>query len=243
LNPVASREPIGERITDKGKEKVDEKMKELVFIRGVELVDLDDCDVTDRKLQYNSTNSDDDESSNADGVGVHDGPRSCSQTMDSNDEPTSKSVAPEVGEHSEPHTTPTTSIDDALFNAAGKAPHPDAVIVKQEAGWFELRAEKRQRKSAKKLATQQEKERLAKEAEDARNQVALLKQLFERQYGGDVQALLVGNVQVPGPHPPAGTPAPTVLGVPSPAFILPQGFIGSQSPSLVPDESMYGPSI
>jgi hypothetical protein len=44
-NPVASREPAGERVTGKGKEKVDEKMKELVFIGGVELVDLDDCDV------------------------------------------------------------------------------------------------------------------------------------------------------------------------------------------------------
>jgi hypothetical protein len=40
--------------------------------------------------------------------------------------------------------------------------------------------------AAEKLAAQQEKERFAKEAEDARNQVALLKQLFERQYGGDM---------------------------------------------------------
>jgi hypothetical protein len=128
-NPVASREPTGKRVMDKEKEKVDEKMKEPVFIGGVELVDLDDCDVTDRKLQCDSTNSDDDESPNADGVGVRDGLGSCSQTMDSNDEPASRSVAPEVGEHSEPHTTPTTSIDDALFNVAGKAPHPDVAIV------------------------------------------------------------------------------------------------------------------
>jgi hypothetical protein len=93
------------------------------------------------------------------------------------------------------------------------------------------------------LAAWQEKERLAKEAKDARNQVALLKQLFERQYGGNIQALLAGNVQVPGPHPPAGTPAPTVPGVPSPTFVLPQGVSGSQPPPLVPDESMYGLSI
>jgi hypothetical protein len=133
----------GEHVTDKGKEKVDEKMKELVFIGGVELVDLDDCDVTERKVQCDSTNSDDDESPNADGVGVRDGLGSCSQTMDSNDESTSRSVALEVGEHSGPHTTPTTSIDDALFNAAGKAFHLDAVIVKQEASWFQLWVEKR----------------------------------------------------------------------------------------------------
>jgi hypothetical protein len=144
-------------------------MKEPVFIGGVELVDLDNCDVTDRKLQYDSTDSDNNESPNADGVGVRDGPGSCSQTMDSNDEPASRSVAPEVGEYSEPHTTPTASVEDPLFNAADKAPHPDAVIIKQEASWFQLRAEKRQRKTVEKLAAQQEKERLAKEAEDARN--------------------------------------------------------------------------
>jgi hypothetical protein len=242
-NPIASTEPAAERVMDKGKEKVDEKMKEPVFIGGVELVDLDDCDVTDRKLQCDSIDSDDDESPNADGVGVRDGPGLCSKTMDSSDEPVARSVAPEVGEHSEPHTTPTAFIDDALFNAAGKAPHPDAMIVKQEAGWFQLRAEKRQRKTAEKLAAQQEKERLVKEVEDSRNQVSLLKQLFERQYGGNIQALLAGNVQVPGTHPPAGTPAPTVIGVPSLAFVFPHGVSGSQPPPLVPDETMYGPSI
>jgi hypothetical protein len=45
-----SREPARDRSTDKGKEKVDEKMKEPVFIGGIELVDLDDCNVTDKKL-------------------------------------------------------------------------------------------------------------------------------------------------------------------------------------------------
>jgi hypothetical protein len=77
-------------------------------------------------------------------------------------------------------------------------------------------------KVAEKLAMQQEKERLAKEAEDARNQVELLSQLFKRQCGGDIQALLAGNVQVPRPLPSVSIPAPTVQGVPSPAFVLPQ---------------------
>lgn len=49
-NPIVSREHAGKRITDKRKEKVDEKMKEPMFIRGVELIDLNNCDVTDRKL-------------------------------------------------------------------------------------------------------------------------------------------------------------------------------------------------
>jgi TPP-dependent indolepyruvate ferredoxin oxidoreductase alpha subunit len=76
--------------------------------------------------------------------------------MEANDESTSRSVAPEVGEHSEPHTMPTVAVEDPFFNAAGKAPHPDAVIVKQEAGWFQLWAEKRQKKTAEKLAARKE---------------------------------------------------------------------------------------
>jgi hypothetical protein len=141
-----------------------EKKNEPMFIGGVELVDIDDCDVPDRKLQCDSTDSDDDEGPNTDSIGVRDGPGSCSQTMDANDESTSTSVAPEIGEHSEPHTMPIAFVEDPLFNVAGKATHLDAVIVKQEAGWFQVRAEKQQRKTAKKLAAQQEKERLAKEA-------------------------------------------------------------------------------
>jgi hypothetical protein len=45
--------------------------------------------------------------------------------------------------HSDRFSEATPSIQDPLFNAAGKAPHPDAVIVKQEAGWFQLWEEKR----------------------------------------------------------------------------------------------------
>jgi hypothetical protein len=154
LNPAANSGAVAEYVTDKGKEKMEEKKKEPVFIGGVELVDLDDCDVFDKKLQCDNIDSDDDEGPNADDIGVRDGPRSCSQTMDANDESASRSVAPEVGEYSEPHTTSIASVEDPLFNAAGKAPHPDAVIVKQEAGWIQLRAEKRQRKTAEKLAAQ-----------------------------------------------------------------------------------------
>ena len=151
-NPIASRERAGERVSNKGKKKVNEKMKELVYIRGVPLVNLDDYDVTNNKLLYDSSDSDDNISPNADGVGVRDGLGSCSQTMDANVESTSKLMSPEVGKHSEPHTMPTTSINNPLFNALDKALHPDVVVVKQEAGWFQLYEEKRQRKTTKKLA-------------------------------------------------------------------------------------------
>jgi hypothetical protein len=55
--------------------------------------------------------------------------------------------------------------------------------------------------------------------------------------------LFARNVQVPGPHPSAGTLAPTIPGAPLLAFVLPQGASGSQPPPLVPNESIYGPSI
>ena len=165
---------------------MEEKKKEPVFIGSVELVDLDDCDVLDRKLQCDNIDSDDVKDPNADDIGVRDGPRLCSQTMDANDESTSRSVTPEIGEHSEPHTMPTAFVEDPLFNVAGKALHPNVVIVKQDTSWFQLQAKKRQRKIVEKLAVQQEKKRLAKEAKDARNQVVLLSQLFKRQYGGDI---------------------------------------------------------
>ena len=110
-NPIASKEHGGEHVTDKRKQKFNEKMKELVFIRGIELVDLDDYDVTERKLQCDSSNLDDDNSPNVDGVGICDGPGSCSQTMDSNDKSASRLVGSEVREHSEPHTMPIASIE------------------------------------------------------------------------------------------------------------------------------------
>ena len=50
--------------------------------------------------------------------------------MDANVEFASRLVSLEVGKHSQPDTTPTTSIDNPFFNAAGKALHSDAVVVK-----------------------------------------------------------------------------------------------------------------
>jgi hypothetical protein len=78
---------------------LEEKKQEAVFIGVVELVDLDDCDVLDRKLQCDNTDLDDDKGPNAGGIGVLDGPGSCSQAMETNDESASMLVLPEVGVH------------------------------------------------------------------------------------------------------------------------------------------------
>jgi hypothetical protein len=76
-----------------------------------------------------------------------------------------------------------------------------------------LRVEKRQKKTAEKLAMQQEMERLAKESEDNRRTLALLKQVFQSKFGGDISELLSGNVTAPPTIPPASIPAASLLGV------------------------------
>jgi hypothetical protein len=161
-------------VDEKGREKVEEKKKKPVFFKGVELVDLDDCDVLDMKLYSDSDDTDDDDSPNPEDMDIGDGDASSSQCLEPNLGPIPELVQSAVPVHSGHPFEATPSILDPLFNAAGKAPHPDAVIVKQEAGWFQLCKEKRQRKATEKLALQQEKDRIAKKREDSRRTIAYL---------------------------------------------------------------------
>ena len=48
----------------KGKEKVEDKKKELVFFMGVPLIDLDDCDISDNRLHCDNNSSDDNDAIN-----------------------------------------------------------------------------------------------------------------------------------------------------------------------------------
>jgi hypothetical protein len=136
-------------VREKGKEKVEEEKKVPVFFKGVELVNLDDCDVPDMRLQCDSDDTDDDDSPSPEGMDVGDGGASSSQCLEPNLGPAPEPVQPV---HSERPFEAAPSVLDPLFNAAGKAPHLDAVIVKQEAGWFQLCEEKCHRKAAEKLA-------------------------------------------------------------------------------------------
>jgi hypothetical protein len=141
-------------VKEKVEEKVEEKKKEAVFFKGVELVDLDDCDIPDMRLQCDNDDTDDDDAPNPDDMDVDDGGASSSQRLELNIGPTVKLLQSSVRVHSDRPSEATPSVYDPLFNVAGKAPHPDAVVVKQEAGWFQLCEEKRQRKTAEKLALQ-----------------------------------------------------------------------------------------
>jgi hypothetical protein len=62
---------------------VEEKKKEPVFFMGVELVDLDDCDVPDRKLQCDSNDMDDDDVPKPEGMDIDGGGASSSQCLES----------------------------------------------------------------------------------------------------------------------------------------------------------------
>jgi hypothetical protein len=106
---------------------VEEEKKELVFFKGVELVDLDDCDVPDMRLQCDTDDTDDDDSPSPEGMDVGDGGASSLQCLEPNLGPAPEPVQPV---HSERPFEAAPSVLDPLFNAAGKAPHPDAIIVK-----------------------------------------------------------------------------------------------------------------
>jgi hypothetical protein len=128
---------------------------------------------------------------------VDDGGASSSQCLEPKLGLATEPVPSTILVHSDCPSEATPSVHDPLFNGAEKALHLDAMIVKQEAGWFQLREEKRQKKTAEKLALQQEKERIAKEREDSRRTIAYLQQLLHKKLGSNIDSLLAGNPEVP----------------------------------------------
>ena len=88
---------------------------------------------------------------------------------------------------------------DPSFNAARKAPHPNAVIVKLEVGWFQLKEAKRLKKTTKKLAEQHAREHLAKKNEEQKKKNELLEQLIKEKLGRNIKALLSRKLDGPSP--------------------------------------------
>jgi hypothetical protein len=215
------------------------KKKEPLFVGGVELVDLDNCDVPDMRLQYESEDTDDDEAPNREDMDVDVGPPSYAQTVRPSSSTASAQVSPAIPVQTDPLVESSGGFPDPLFNAAGKGPHPDAVIVKQEAGWFQLKEAKRLKKTAEKLAEQRERERLAKENEEQRRKNELLEQLIKEKLRGNIEALLSGKLDGPSPS----TPTPILQGIQSmamPAAV--ENFLPQESPPN-PDEFIAGHDI
>jgi hypothetical protein len=75
---------------------VEEKKKEPVFFKGVELVDLDDCDVLDRKLQCDSDDTNDDDVPKPKGMDIGSGGTSSSQCLESHLGPTAEPLQSSV---------------------------------------------------------------------------------------------------------------------------------------------------
>ena len=125
-------------IDKKSKETVEEKKKEPIFFKDVELVDLDDCNILDNKLHCDCNDMDDDDAPNPEDMDVVDSCASSSQCLELNTGPATELLQSSIRVSSDHPSEAASSVYDLLFNAAKKAIHPDAVIVKQEAGWFQL---------------------------------------------------------------------------------------------------------
>jgi hypothetical protein len=91
---------------------------------------LDDCDIPDRRLQCDSKDIDDEEAPNREEMDVDVGAPSYMQTVGPSSSTASAQVSAAVPVQTDPLVESSGGFSDPLFNAAGKAPHPDAVIVK-----------------------------------------------------------------------------------------------------------------
>jgi hypothetical protein len=69
---------------------------------------------------------------------VVNGAGTCSQIVEPDLERATEPVPAAVGIHTKPLSELNASVMDPLFNAARKVLLLDVVIVKQEAGWFQL---------------------------------------------------------------------------------------------------------
>jgi hypothetical protein len=89
------------RVHDEENERDDtsegsKKKKEPVFLGGVELVNLDACDVTNRRLQCDSGDTDEEEAPNREEMDVDVGAPSCVQTVGPSSSTASAQVLPVV---------------------------------------------------------------------------------------------------------------------------------------------------
>ena len=109
---------------------MEEKKKEPFFFMDLELLNLDDYNVPNMKLHCNSNDMDDDDAPKPEGMDVGDGNSSSSHCLEPNFGLVVEPVPSVVPAHYEHPPKAILSIFDPLFNVAGKAPHPDVVIMK-----------------------------------------------------------------------------------------------------------------
>ena len=227
----------------KSKAKMEEKKKEPVFFKGVPLIDQDDCDVFDKRLHCNNDDSNDDDTPKLEDMDIGDGGAFSLQCLEPKASPAAEPLQSSVRVHNDHHSKAIPSSNDPLSNATGKAPHLDVVIVNQEAGWFQFWEEKCKRKTAEKLVLHQENERIMMERDDSWHTIAYLQELLQKQLGGNIDVLLLGNLKVPINEPTLFMPAPSIPRIPSIAFLVARGAFGSLSSPFVGSESLFPPKM
>ena len=102
---------------------MEKKKKEPIFFKDIELVDLDDCDVPDMRLQCDSNDTDDNNAPNQEDMDVGDIGVTNSQCLERNTGPATETLQSSIQVHSDHPSEATPFVHDLLFNAIGKAPH------------------------------------------------------------------------------------------------------------------------
>jgi hypothetical protein len=121
-------------------------------IGDVFLVDLSACKVADQKLLFDNNDIDDKEVTKPTNINEDIGIRVCSQSKALIVHMAMEIVVDYTRLHAKYVRQAYDATFYALFNAVGKDPFSNAIIVKQEVGWFLLKEEKRKKKFAKMLS-------------------------------------------------------------------------------------------
>ena len=139
---VAANEPVrlppSPDAMDRSNAPVDEEVEVVTApVEGRIVINVSDVESFDSKrhLLGDSSDSDDDDEGVSHGVEMPPAPKPRPMEVDA---PSAAST--EVGQSSPP-------IEDDFYNAVGRAPHPDAIVPKQESGWWAAREERKRKKA------------------------------------------------------------------------------------------------
>ena len=139
---VAANEPIKLPPSPNAMDRSDAPVDELVKVvappvEGRIVINISDVESYDSKrhLLGDSSDSDDDDEGISHGVEM---PSAMEPLPMEVDAPSAASTGAGLG---------SAPAKDDFYNAAGKAPHPDAVVPKQESGWWAAREERKRKKA------------------------------------------------------------------------------------------------
>ena len=136
----------------------------VVEVQVINYSDIDSCD--SKRLLGDSTNEDSDDND----VGVNKGvslPAPLASELNVVDPALAPPAAFDVGSLPPTSTVVASSsipAMDEFYNAAGKAPHPESIVPKQESGWWANREMRKRKKAEERANTARELQRIQEEA-------------------------------------------------------------------------------